>query len=262
MRPIIIAGNWKMNKDSQTGPELVRAIHEHVRSNPMPEGTGVVLCPPFVVLEPAARILAGGGVRLGAQNMHHEPEGAYTGEISGNMLLAAGCRHVILGHSERRQYFGETDAIVNRKLHSALAVGLGPIVCIGETLEQRESGTTLDVIAAQVRGALDGVTEAQMNGLIIAYEPVWAIGTGRTATNEQAQEVHAEIRGLLEKLYSTECAQNTTIQYGGSMKPSNALDLMLQPDVDGGLVGGACLKAEQFIDIIEAARKAAGQKAK
>ncbi len=260
MRRMIIAGNWKMNMDATSGPALVRALRAQVATQPGMPGLEVVLCPPAVLLASAAAELEGSSIRLGAQNMHHENDGAFTGEISASMLLSVGCTHVILGHSERRQYFGETDAVINRKAHKALEAGLQPIICVGETLEQREAGITQQVIETQVRGVLAGIDAGAMRRVVIAYEPVWAIGTGRTATTEQAQEVHAAIRALLTGLHDADTADSVTIQYGGSMKPENALELMMQPDVDGGLVGGACLKADAFTQIIEAAMTAAGRK--
>jgi len=253
MRRFILAGNWKMNHDLTTGGALVDAILNALDGTEIPKNVDIVVCPPYPVLGKASMLLDGNTVKLGAQNMHQEPEGAYTGEVSANMLLSVGCEYVILGHSERRQYFKESDALVNKKLHAALKAGLKPIVCVGETLTQRESGSTQQVVEEQVRGALDDITAQDMRNVIIAYEPVWAIGTGKTATPEQAQEVHRMIRGLLGSLYSETIAEFVRIQYGGSMKPANAEELLRQPDVDGGLIGGACLKSESFVSMLEIA---------
>ncbi len=215
--------------------------------------TGVIICPPFTSLESAGTLLKNSTVKLGAQNMCSEDSGAFTGEISAGMLKSVGCEYVILGHSERRTIFNEPDELINKKVKKALDSGLYPIFCIGETLEERESGTTKDVVEKQIRGGLKGVTEAELANIIVAYEPVWAIGTGKTATPGQAQEVHAFIRSLITELYSAETADNLTIQYGGSVKPANAKELLSQPDIDGALVGGACLKADSFTDIIKSA---------
>jgi len=213
----------------------------------------LAVCPPAVYLKGVAGELAGSNIAVGAQNMYFEDEGAFTGEVTGKMLLDVGCTYVILGHSERRHVMGERDDMINHKVRKALAVGLKPILCVGELLEQREAGRTEDVVGAQVRAALDGVTAGQMARVTLAYEPVWAIGTGRTATPDQAEEVHAFIRGLLSELYGNEVAATTIVQYGGSVKPDNAAELMSMPNVDGALVGGASLKAAQFMGIIEGA---------
>lgn len=250
MRPTIIAGNWKMNTDLASGPALIGAVKDQVLAAGYADRVGVILCPPFLLLDTARMLLKNSPIGLGAQNLHYEQDGAFTGEISATMLTSAGCTHVIVGHSERRQFFGETDAIVNRKVHQALAHGLRPIVCVGETLDQREQGMTEAVVDSQVRGVLAGVPGERLSDLIIAYEPVWAIGTGRTATPEQAQEVHARIRALVATLYDGNRAESLVIQYGGSMKPDNAAELLRQPDVDGGLIGGASLKADQFLAIV------------
>ncbi len=256
MRPYIVAGNWKMHMDPESGRALAAEISAALTTLPAGGGVQTVLCPPFPVLAAVRDAIAGTGIGLGAQNMYPEDSGAFTGEVSPGMLTAAGCTHVILGHSERRQYFGETDAFINAKVHKALAHGLLPIVCIGETLEQRESGVTESVIDTQLRGALDGITDVDMARIVLAYEPVWAIGTGRTATPEQAQEVHVFIRTQLAALFGAATADATVIQYGGSVKADNAAELFAQPDVDGGLIGGASLKAPQFVDIIRAAESA------
>jgi triosephosphate isomerase len=215
----------------------------------------VVLCVPFVDIPAAIRSFKDTRVAIGAQNLHQEPSGAYTGEVSADMLKSLGVKYVIVGHSERRQYFGETDFIVNRKVHAALEAGLSPIVCVGESLQQREMDATMELIAYQVRTALAGVPADRMRQIVIAYEPIWAIGTGRTATAEQANEVCQAIRTVIRKLYGARIARAVTIQYGGSMNPGNAAALLAQPDVDGGLIGGASLVASDFVSIIHAANQ-------
>jgi len=249
MRKRIIAGNWKMNKSVTEAAELARAVVEGMKTA---TETEVVLCPPFTDLTAVAAVIQGTPVGLGAQNLHWEEKGAYTGEVSAAMLLSAGCTHVIIGHSERRQYFGETDESVNRKVKTALKAELIPFVCVGETLAERQADETAAVVERQVRAALEGLTDAQVAGLVIAYEPVWAIGTGVVATTEQAQEVHAFIRALVGKLCSESVAAALRIQYGGSMKPDNAGQLLAQKDIDGGLIGGASLDARSFLDIVYA----------
>lgn len=229
---------------------LVRALIDQLPKNGAVE---VAVCPPSVYLCDVATALAGSFIGLGAQNMHYEPEGAFTGEISPVMLRDIGCRFVILGHSERRQFFGETDASVNKKLHSALASELTPIVCVGETLSEREQGKTEQVIDQQCHGSLAGLSPEQAAKIVIAYEPVWAIGTGKTATPDQAEQVHSHIRQLLSQRFGSPTAQLVRIQYGGSVKADNALDLMRQPNIDGALVGGASLKADGFAAIVKAA---------
>lgn len=209
----------------------------------------VAVCPPMLYLEAIGESLQGSKIGLGAQNMFYEVQGAFTGEVSGPMLKDMGCDYVILGHSERRQFFGETDESVNRKMFAAMGSGLCPIVCVGETLDQRESGQTAQVIETQVRGSLSGLTADDAARVVVAYEPVWAIGTGRTATPQQAEEVHAQIRQLLKQLLGAEASQVVRIQYGGSVKPENAAELMGQPNIDGALVGGASLQAESFAKI-------------
>ncbi len=211
----------------------------------------VIICPPFTSLSLASKLIEGSPIGLGAQNMYHEDEGAFTGEVSPGMILSAGCSHVIIGHSERRKIFGETDAGVNTKVKKALASGLTPIMCVGESLVEREKGVTNDVVTRQVKSGLEGLTAGQAERVIIAYEPVWAIGTGKTATPGQAQEVHATIRTLLSSLHGRDVALRIVIQYGGSVKPDNARDLLDQPDIDGALVGGACLKADSFLCIVK-----------
>jgi len=249
-RRMFIAGNWKMFTTPAEAATLVKALKVKVVNIHKVE---MAVCPPFTNLVTVAELLKGTNIKLGAQNLFWEEEGAYTGEVSAKMLLAAGCEWVIIGHSERRQYFGETDATVKRRLKRALAAGLSPIVCVGETLEQRQANMTERVVEAQIRGAFTEIAAADFAKVVLAYEPVWAIGTGVNATPEQAQQVHAFIRRLLENLYSRELAAACRIQYGGSVKANNAAELMRQPDVDGALVGGASLQAESFAAIIKAA---------
>ena len=215
----------------------------------------MVLCVPFVNIPAAIRAFKDCRVSIGAENCHYEATGAYTGEVSAEMLKEVGVKYVIIGHSERRQYYNETDVTVNKKVHAALEVGLRPIVCVGESLEQREMGVTMDLIAYQVKCALAGVSADKVRHVVIAYEPLWAIGTGKTATAEQAGEVCEAIRTVIRKLYGARVARSVTIQYGGSMNPGNAAELLAQPDVDGGLIGGASLKPEQLVDIINAANQ-------
>jgi triosephosphate isomerase len=215
----------------------------------------VAVCPPAIYLQAIDSALSGSPVGLGAQNMHWKPEGAYTGELSGPMLNDAGCTHVILGHSERRHGMGETDAQVNAKLHAALAAKLIPIVCIGETEQERDADQTQEVVIGQLTGSLAGLAPEQMSGVVLAYEPVWAIGTGRTATPAQAQEVHRLIRNRIEQAFGGATAARVVVQYGGSVKPDNAADLLACPDIDGALVGGASLKASDFLAIINAAQE-------
>jgi triosephosphate isomerase len=253
MRKTVIAGNWKMFKDLGESEELIKGVKTQAAS--APSFVTVVVCPPFTSLSLAGALLKGSTVKLGAQNMSEHDEGAYTGEISWKMLKSAGCEYVILGHSERRQYFGETDAKINLKAKKALANGLLPIICVGETLKEREAGITEQVVTGQVKGCLDGIASADMEHVTIAYEPVWAIGTGKVATPLQAQEVHAHIRGLISQLYSKSIADNIVIQYGGSVKPDNAAELLAQNDIDGALVGGACLKADSFAGIFNSAKQ-------
>lgn len=246
----LIAGNWKMNK---TSADAVALVTEIVATIGRQADVDVVVCPPFTAIEAVAKALDGSTVRLGAQNMHPEASGAFTGETSAGMLRALFATHVILGHSERRAYFAETDAFVNKKVVAALKAQLKPILCVGETLAERESGATLKVVQTQLEGGLDGVSKEMAASVVIAYEPVWAIGTGKVATTEQAQEVHAFIRGLLVKLFGEQVAQKIRILYGGSMKPSNAPDLLAQKDIDGGLIGGASLEARSFVELVTAA---------
>jgi triosephosphate isomerase len=246
----IVAGNWKMNLDRSQSRALAAAV---AARRAEAGATELVLCPPAVYIETVVTALgAGAPVGVGGQTMHDKPNGAFTGEVAPPMLVDLGCSHVILGHSERRTLFGETDAAVNAKAKAALAAGLTPIVCVGETLEEREAGRTAAVVTTQVRGSLGGLPAADLEKVVIAYEPVWAIGTGKVATPAQAQEVHALIRGLVAELASTAVAARMRIQYGGSVKPENAADLAAQPDIDGALVGGASLKADDFLGIAAA----------
>lgn len=253
MRKKIIAGNWKMNKTVAEAESLSAAIQRELESETKVD---VVLCPPFTAIAAVSQEVSGSQIAVGAQNMHHEASGAYTGEISAGMLREQFCRYVILGHSERRQYFAETDASVNKKTHAALAAGLKPIVCVGETLEEREADKIEEVITTQINGGLEGVSAADLRNVVVAYEPVWAIGTGKTASPEQAQDVHALIRSLLAKLSDQATADAVRIQYGGSMKPANAAELLSKPDIDGGLIGGAALDPTSFIEIVKAAQNA------
>jgi len=251
-RPFI-AGNWKMNTRRDSAVALVRQLIERLGENPVAE---VAVCPPSVYLVAVADALAGSPVELGAQNLYPAGDGAYTGEVNAAMLTDVGCRFVILGHSERRQLLGETDADVAQKLQAALAGNLVPIVCVGETLQQRQNDETEAVVESQIRGSLAGLDEVRAAGIVIAYEPVWAIGTGLTATPEQAESVHAMIRNLLGEMYTPEIAAQIRIQYGGSVKPDNAAELLSQPNIDGALVGGASLKADDFLAIVNAASAA------
>jgi triosephosphate isomerase len=250
MRTKLIAGNWKMNKDIHETVDLVNGIKE--RFNGLDGKIGVVICPPFVSLVVASGLIKGTRINLGAQNMHHQNDGAFTGETSAKMLKSVGCDYVILGHSERRQYFKETNEFINLKVKQAIANNLTPIVCVGETLEERESGVTDQIITTQVKGVLSGLTIQDIDKIVVAYEPVWAIGTGKTATPDQANQVHKLIRKLVAQLYSWAVAEKLIIQYGGSVNPQNAFELLSQPDIDGALVGGACLKADSFISIVSA----------
>jgi triosephosphate isomerase len=249
-RKKVIAGNWKMNKTAAEAAALAKDIIDEIGRE---TSVDVVLCPPFTVLAAVAHVLEGQAVKLGGQNMHPEKNGAFTGEISAEMLRTLYVTHVILGHSERRTYFAETDTFINKKVLAALANQLKPILCVGETLAEREAGSTLAVVQKHIEGGLAGVKPEQITTVIIAYEPVWAIGTGKVATTEQAQEVHAYIRDLLTKLYGAALAQKVRILYGGSMKPANAPELLAQKDIDGGLIGGASLEARSFIDLVKAA---------
>ena len=246
-RPLI-AGNWKMNLDPRAGEALARSLREGLEGLKLE--ADVLVAPPAVTLPAVAAALTGSGIGVAGQNMLAAPSGAFTGEVSGVLLRAAGAEWVILGHSERRQLFGETDEGVAEKALAAFDAGLLPIVCVGETLEQREAGQTLEVVLGQASRGLERLDEKQLLNTVLAYEPVWAIGTGRTATPGQAQEVHAALRGMLEGLYGAETAGRMRILYGGSVKPANVRELMEQPDLDGALVGGASLEAESFLALI------------
>ncbi len=251
LRKYLIAGNWKMNMLRDTSVALANALAESLSPADHVE---VAVCPPSVYLHDVVAALRDSHIEVGAQNMNAAEAGAYTGEISGAMVADIGCQYVILGHSERRQLYGETDQMVNEKIFAAFQNQLIPIVCVGETLEEREAGTTPEVIATQVKGSLAGLTAEQASGIVVAYEPVWAIGTGKTATPAQAEEVHAQIRGLLADLFDAATADAIRIQYGGSVKPDNAEELLGQTNIDGALVGGASLKSDGFAAIVEAAK--------
>ncbi len=251
-RKTVIAGNWKMNKT----PTETKAFAETFKALlPRTKWCDIVLCVPAADLSAAVRAFKDSRIAVGAQNIYFEKSGAYTGEISAQMLTDLGVRYVIVGHSERRALFGETDEIVNKKVLAALDAGLNPIICVGESLVQREMGVTMELIALQVKSALAGVPAEQMRRCIIAYEPIWAIGTGRTATSEQAEEVCASIRALLRAKYGARVARSVTIQYGGSMKPDNAAELLSHENVDGGLIGGASLTPEALMEIVHAANQ-------
>lgn len=245
-RPLI-AGNWKMHK---TGDEAVQSVKQLIALVADAGDVETMVAPPFTALAQVADALAGTSIALGAQNMHWEAKGAFTGEIAPGMLVAAGCRYVIIGHSERRQFFGETDQSVNRKLRAALAAGLSPVFCIGESEAQRDAGQTFSVLDKQVRNGLEDLFSQDLQSLVVAYEPVWAIGTGKTATREQAQEVHAHVRQQIAGLVNSDFAQRLRILYGGSVNPSNIKALMAMPDVDGALVGGASLDPETFSQLV------------
>jgi len=245
LRRPIIAGNWKMHNTTEKARELVTLLRPLVGKTEVE----VVVCPPFTAIAAAVNAAAGSNISIGAQDLFWEEWGAYTGEVSGPMLKELGCKYVIIGHSERRQYFGETDATVNKKLMAAYRQEMIPIVCVGETLAEREAGKTLEVVRRQVREGLKGLTPDQVETLVVAYEPIWAIGTGRTATAADAQEIVAFIRQTLREMYG-QGAKATRIQYGGSVKPENIAELMAQPDIDGALVGGASLEAVPFAAIV------------
>jgi triosephosphate isomerase len=246
-RKLIIAGNWKMNKTAAEALDLVNGIKREVASV---KEVDIVVCPPFTALPAVSQALLNSNVRLGAQNMSEQSSGAYTGEIAASMLKEFSVRYVVLGHSERRQYQKESDELIAKKAAAAHASALKPIVCVGETLAEREGGIAEQVIGTQVRGSLAGLSRELVEETIVAYEPVWAIGTGKTATSQQAQDIHAFIRKVLAGMFDDATARRVRIQYGGSVKPSNARELMGMPDVDGALVGGAALEARSFADII------------
>ena len=252
-RKLLIAGNWKMNTSLAGAEALARDLRGRLGET---DEVDLAVCPPFVYLDVVARTLAGSRIALGAQDVYYEDDGAFTGEISAAMLKDLGCKYVICGHSERRHVIGEPDELINRKLLKCLAEGLLPILCVGELLAQRQAGETLDVVSRQVRLGLEGVSAADLGRVTIAYEPVWAIGTGVVATPAQAQEVHAMIRKLLSEQYDGQIAEAIRIQYGGSVKPDNAGELLACEDIDGALVGGASLRADDFASIVQAGRDA------
>jgi triosephosphate isomerase len=247
MRKPLIAGNWKMNKTIDEAVSLVNTIKSGVHHV---NGVDIVVCPPFTALSAVNEALDRSNVGLGAQNMYSETDGAFTGEVSPLMIKDIGCRYVILGHSERRSIFKETDAVINAKVKTALQYNLIPIVCVGETLEEREKGAAKDVVRKQMQESLKGLSKDDMQNVVIAYEPVWAIGTGKTATPAQAEEVHRFIRQLLNQSFDATVSESVRILYGGSMKPENVAELMKQENIDGGLIGGAALKGESFIQLV------------
>jgi triosephosphate isomerase len=248
MKRYLIAGNWKMNKTTGESIELAQKLVESLKDV---NDRDILICPPFTALYSVYQVIKGTNIKLGAQDVFYENSGAFTGEISPIMLKDVGCEYVIIGHSERRHIIGETDELINKKIKAAINNGLKTILCVGELLEEREAGKTLEVVKTQLEKGLNGVSKEEMKNIVIAYEPVWAIGTGKTAKPEDAQEVHAYIRELLSKLYSKEIADETIIQYGGSVKASNIDSLMAMPDIDGALVGGASLVAEEFTRIVK-----------
>ena len=252
MRKPFVAGNWKMNTDGQSSVALAEGIASG-SADVADRKVTVAVCPPFVYLQSVARAVGASNIAVGAQDIYFEPNGAFTGEINASMIKDIGCAYAICGHSERRHVIGETDELINKKVAAAIAGGLLPILCVGELLSEREAGQTGNVVTRQLKGGLAGLGVEKLSAVTIAYEPVWAIGTGVTASPDQAQEVHASIRKLLAEMYSDEVAQEIRIQYGGSAKPSNAAELMGQPDIDGLLVGGASLKVDDFLAIIQAA---------
>ncbi len=252
MRKPIIAGNWKMNKNVTEALELVKDLRFRLADVSDVE---IVVCPPFTSIYQVYQFLKGSNIKVGAQNCYFENKGAFTGEVSPSMLREAGCTYVILGHSERRQIFKESDELINRKIRAVLNEDMLPILCCGETLEEREKNVTSEVIKKQLTGGLKGFIEDEMLKMVIAYEPVWAIGTGKTASKEQAQEVHKFIRDLIAKLYSQKTADAVRIQYGGSVKPDNVSILMSEADIDGALVGGAALEAESFVKLVKFEKK-------
>ncbi|MBN1822861.1 MAG: triose-phosphate isomerase [Endomicrobiales bacterium] len=248
MRKPLLAGNWKMYKNTGEAVELVEGLKKNLGGVTDRE---ILVCTPFTALYAVGRALKGSNIKLGAQNLFWEPKGAYTGEIAPGMLVDTGCSYAIIGHSERRQYFGENDGSVNKKMKAAFSAGLTPIVCVGETLQEREQNVTFKVIERQVNTGIEGLDEEQAKKLVIAYEPVWAIGTGKTATPQQAEEVHAYIRKLYLKLYGNAASDAVRILYGGSVKPDNTSELMKEPNIDGGLVGGASLEVDSFTKIVK-----------
>lgn len=251
-RKYFIAGNWKMNKTAAEATALIDAIKAKVGSQ---DKVDVAVCPPFTALDAASKALAGSTIKLGAQNMHFEAHGAFTGEVAADMLKEFSCTYVILGHSERREYFKECNCLINKKVKAVLANGMKPILCVGEKLEEREAGKTLDIVSEQTVKGLEGISKEDAKDVVVAYEPVWAIGTGKTATPAMAQEVHAAIRKVLADAFGADMADSIQILYGGSMKPENADALLAEKDIDGGLIGGAALKADSFVALIESATK-------
>ncbi|MBD3615123.1 MAG: triose-phosphate isomerase [Gracilimonas sp.] len=255
MRRLLIAGNWKMNCGPYDAAELLEGLK--AKKSEVNENVDVLVCPPFVSIGMAVKYLYDTDIQVGAQNLHFEENGAFTGEISGSMLTESGCNYVIIGHSERRQYFGETDETVNQRTKKALEHKLAPIICVGESLSQRKADEHYDLVKDQITNALNGVSAEEVLDIVIAYEPIWAIGTGETASPEQAQEMHEHIRNVVANLYSQDAADSINILYGGSMKPANAQELLSQADVDGGLIGGASLDADSFSEIITIAEELA-----
>lgn len=251
MRKKIVAGNWKMNMELTEGLKFAESVDNYFRKNPA-KSVVVILCTPYIHLAGASEILKGGFVRLGAQNCASEISGAYTGEVSAGMIRSTGADYVIIGHSERRTYYNEDDKLLNKKTLIAIASGLEVIFCCGEVIQERESGDHFNVVSRHLKEGLFTLAEEDFRKTVIAYEPVWAIGTGLTATPDQAQEMHAYIRDLVRTRYGSNCAEETTILYGGSCKPSNAAEIFSRPDVDGGLIGGASLKLDDFVAIAEA----------
>jgi len=251
MRRLLVAGNWKMNMGPAEAESMLIKLKSEVPD--IPDTVDVLVCPPAISIHAVVNAVQGYDVQVGAQNVHFEDNGAYTGEISTKMLGESGVNYVIIGHSERRQYFGETDESVNKKAIKALDDNITPVICVGESLEQRKQGNHVDVVARQVNKALENVSEQEATDIVIAYEPIWAIGTGETATPGQAQEMHGKIRTMLKNNYNGDVAEQIRILYGGSMKPHNAEELLSQKDVDGGLIGGASLKADSFAAIIRTA---------
>jgi triosephosphate isomerase len=252
MRKKIIAGNWKMNK---TGTEAASFARDLKIKTLNINKTEIIICPPFTALPPVYEMVKESRIKMGAQNVHWEPDGAYTGEVSAEMIENAGCKYVIVGHSERRQYFGETNQTVNRKINQTLTTSLSPIVCIGETLQQRQCGQTKEIVKKQLIEGLVGLSSDQMQRIALAYEPIWAIGTGLTATPGQAEEVHQFIRELIGELFNTQVAEVANILYGGSAKPDNIKELLSQQNIDGGLIGGASLKVDSFVAMIKIAEE-------
>lgn len=253
MRRFLIAGNWKMNCGPYDAAELLEGLKN--KKSEVDENVDVLVCPPFLSIGMSVNYLHDTDIQVGAQNLHFEENGAFTGEISASMIVESGCNYVIIGHSERRQYFGETDETVNMRTHKAIEHKLAPIVCVGESLDQRKADEHFDLVKQQIIAALDEISEEEAMDVVIAYEPIWAIGTGETASPEQAQEMHQHIRNILSEIYNQDVADQINILYGGSMKPANAHELLSQTDVDGGLIGGASLDADSFSEIITIAEE-------